>query len=103
MPLVNIIVIYVKKNETQRSSSTIVQIAVTLLIMNVFLGNPQIASLEVFTHLTVTHTLSFSLRKLKTTLNVTIAGILAKSLSINVPSVISTSTLIVYRKDKCGF
>ena len=34
--LVNITVIFVKKNETQNIGSTIVQIAIILLILNVF-------------------------------------------------------------------
>ena len=77
--LVNIIVIYVKKNETQSIGFTIVRVAVILLIQNVSLGNTQITSLEVLTHLTVTHTLLLSLRKLKTTLDVTNVMILVKS------------------------
>ena len=55
--LVNIIVIYVKKNETQSIGFTTVRIVVILLIQNVLLENTQITSLEVLTHLTVTHTL----------------------------------------------
>ena len=77
--LVNIIVIFVKKNETQRIGFTTVRIAVILLIQNVLLGNTQITSLEELTNLTVTHTLLLSLRKLKTTLNVTNVMILVKS------------------------
>ena len=50
MTLVNIIVISVKKNETRSIGSTIVQIAVILLIPNVFLGKTQIGSFEVLTH-----------------------------------------------------
>jgi hypothetical protein len=78
MTLENITVTFVRRNETKNLGSTIVQIVVILLIPNVFLGNIQITSLEVLTHLTVTHTPLLSLRKLKTTLNVTIA-VLAKS------------------------
>ena len=77
--LVNIIVIFVKKNETQRIGFTTVRIAVILLIQNVLLGNTQITSLEVLTNLTVTHTLLLSLRKLKTALDVTNVMILVKS------------------------
>uniref|UniRef100_A0A2N9FQ51 Uncharacterized protein n=1 Tax=Fagus sylvatica TaxID=28930 RepID=A0A2N9FQ51_FAGSY len=52
--------ISVKKNETQSIGSTTVKIAVILLIPNVFLGNTQIASLEVLTHLTChPHPLTF--------------------------------------------
>ena len=77
--LVNIIVIYVKKNETQSIGFTTVRIAVILLIQNVLLENTQITSLEVLTNLTVTHTLFLSLRKLRTTLDVTNVMILVKS------------------------
>ena len=77
--LVNIIVIYVKKNETQSIGFTIVRIAVILLIQNVLLENTQITSLEVLTHLIVTHMLLLSLRKLKTTLDVTNVMVLVKS------------------------
>ncbi len=55
MTLENIIAIYVKKNETQSIGSTTVKIATILLISNVFWGNTQIASLEVFTNLHGTH------------------------------------------------
>ena len=79
---------------------TIVRIAVILLIQIVLLGNTQIPSLEVLTHLIVTYTLLLSLRKLKTTLNVTNVMVLVKSWSINVLSVISTFTMIVYKKEK---
>ena len=77
--LVNIIVIYVKKNETQSIGFTTVRIAVILLIQNVLLENTQITSLEVLTNLIVTHTLFLSLRKLRTTLDVTNVMILVKS------------------------
>ena len=50
MTQVNIIVIYVKKNETQSIGSTVVNIAIIVLILNVFLGNTQIVSLEVTIH-----------------------------------------------------
>jgi hypothetical protein len=63
---------------------------------------PKMSTLEVLTHLIVTHTSLLSLRKLKTALNVTNVAILAMRFSFNVPSVISTCTLIVYIKDKCG-
>jgi hypothetical protein len=67
------------------------------------LGNTQKCQLwRVLTHLIVTHTSLLSLRKLKTALNVTNVAILAMRFSFNVPSVISTCTLIVYIKDKCG-
>jgi hypothetical protein len=79
MTLVNTTVISVKKNETQSIGSTTVKIAVILLIPNVFLENTQIASLEVLTHFTVTHTPLLLLRKLKTTLYVADAVVLAKS------------------------
>jgi hypothetical protein len=60
MTLVNTTAISVKKNETQSIGSTTVKIAVILLIPNVFLGNTQIASLEVLTHLTChPHPLTF--------------------------------------------
>jgi hypothetical protein len=95
MTLVNTIVIYVKKNETQSIGSTIVKIAVILLIPNVFLGNTQIASFELLTNFTFIHTPLLSLRKLKITLYVTNVAVLAKSWSINVPNVISTATIIV--------
>ena len=75
----NIIVIYVKKKETQSIGFTTVRIAVILLIQNVLLENTQIISLEVLTHLTVTHTLLLSLRKLRTALDVTNVMILVKS------------------------
>ena len=103
MTLVNIIAISVKKNdETQIIGFTTVRIAVILLIQIVLLGNTQISSLEVLTNLnTITHTLLLSLRKLKTALDVTNVMIFVKSWSINVFSVISTSTRIVYKKDKC--
>ena len=42
MTLVNIIVISVKKNETQTIGSTIVQITLMLHVLNVFLENIQI-------------------------------------------------------------
>ena len=77
--LVNIIVIFVKKNGTQIIGFTTARIAVILLIQNVLLGNTQITSLEVLTNLTVTHTLLLSLKKLKTTLDVTNVTILVKS------------------------
>ena len=79
MNLVNIIVIFVKKNETQSIGFTTVRIAVILLIQIVLLGNTQITSLEVLTHLIVTHTLLLSLRKLKNSLNVTNVMVLVKS------------------------
>lgn len=44
MTLVNITAIFVKKNETQNIGSTFVQIAVTLLIVDVFWEKTQIAS-----------------------------------------------------------
>lgn len=44
MTLVNITAIFVKKNETQNIDSTFVQIAVTLLIVDVFWEKTQIAS-----------------------------------------------------------
>ena len=81
----------------------IVQIVAILLILNVFLENSQILSLEVLIFLTVTHTHSLSLRKLMTTLNVTNVVSLAKSFSTNVPCVISAFTKIVYGKDRCNF
>jgi hypothetical protein len=62
---------------------------------------PKMSTLEVLTHLIVAHTSLLSLRKLKTALNVTNVAILAMRFSFNVPSVISTCTLIVYIKDKC--
>ena len=65
MTPVNIIVIFVKKNEIQDIGFTIVKIVVILLIPNVFLENTQITSLEVLTHLIATYTLLLSLRKLK--------------------------------------
>ena len=101
MTPVNIIVIYVKKNESQSIVSTTVQIAIILHIPNVLLGNIQISSLEVHTNLTVTHTPLLSLRKLKITLNVTNVVILAQSVFINVLNVISTYIFIVCVKDKC--
>ena len=79
MKLVNIIVIFVKKNETQSIGFTTVRIAVILLTQIVLLGNTQITSLEVLTHLIVTHTLLLSLRKLKNSLNVTNVMVLVKS------------------------
>ena len=103
MTPVNIIVIYVKKNESQSIVSTIVQIAIILHIPNVLLGNIQISSFEVHTNLTVTHTPLLSLRKPKTTLNVTIVVILAQSCFTSVPNVISTDIVIVHIKDKCSF
>ena len=85
MTLVNIIVIFVKKNATQSIGSTIVQIAIILHIPNVFLGKTQISSNiynghlpEVLTHLFVTYTTLISLRKSKATLNVIDAILLAK-------------------------
>ena len=60
-------------------------------------------SLEFLTNFTFIHTPLLSLKKLKITLYVTNVAILAKSWSINVPNVISTGTLIVCTKDKCGF
>ena len=44
MTLVNITVIFVKKNETQNIGFTTVKIVVILLIPNVFLGKGQIGS-----------------------------------------------------------
>ena len=79
MTLVNIIVIFVKKNETQTIGFTTVQIALILHIPNVFSGNTQIKSKEALKHLIVTDTLFFSLRKLKITLHVTNVVFLAKS------------------------
>ena len=79
MTLVNIIVIFVKKNETQSIGFTTARIADILLIQNVLLGNTQITSLEVLINLTVTHTLLLSLKKLKTALDVTNVTILVKS------------------------
>ena len=83
MTLVNIIVIYVKKNETQSIGSTIVQIAVILHIPNVFLGKTQMSSNTCNGHLfggantlSVTHTSLLLLRKQKTNLDVIV---LAKS------------------------
>ena len=96
MTLVNIIVIFVKKNETQNIGSTIVKIVVILLIPSVFLGNAQITSLEVFTHLIATHIPLLSLRKLKTTHYVTYVMILVIILSINVSNVILTCTNFVH-------
>ena len=100
MTLVNIIVIYVKRNETQNIGSTTVQIVVILLIQNVFLATIQILSLEVPTHFIVTHTPLLSLRKLKTILLVTNVVIPVKNLSTNVPRVISTCIDLVYGNDK---
>ena len=54
MTLVNINVIFVKKNETQTIGSTTVQIVLILHIPNVFLGNIQIRSKEALKHLIVT-------------------------------------------------
>uniref|UniRef100_A0A2N9IHF2 DC1 domain-containing protein n=1 Tax=Fagus sylvatica TaxID=28930 RepID=A0A2N9IHF2_FAGSY len=79
MTLVNTTAIFVKKNETQSIGSTTVKIAVILLIQNVFLGNNQIASLGVLTHLLVIHTPLLSLRKRKTTLYVADVAVLVKS------------------------
>ena len=79
MTLVNTIVIYVKKNETQSIGSTTVKIVVILLIPNVFLGNTQIGSFELLTNFTFIHTPLLSLRKLKITLYVTNVAVLAKS------------------------
>ena len=101
MTLVNIIVIFMKKNEIQIIGSTTVQIVVILLIQNVFWKNTQILSLEVLIHLTATYTHLLLLRKLKTTLHVTNVAILVKCLSTNVLHVISTYANFVYRKDKC--
>ena len=104
MTLVNIIVIYVKKKETQNNGFTTVHIVVILLIRNVFLENIQILNLEFFTYLTVTHTPLLWFIKLKTTMHVTNVTIPAmKCFSNNVYHVISTCTGIVYRKDKYGF
>ena len=61
MTLMNIIVIFVKKNEIQNIGSIIVQIAVILLILIVFLADTQILGQEMFSHLTVTHTPLLSL------------------------------------------
>ena len=77
MTLVNITVIFVKKNETQNIGSTTVKIVVILLIPNVFLGNTQIAS------------------------NTLYVMVLVKYRDINVPCVISTCKDNVYRKEKC--
>ena len=55
MTLENISVTFVRRNENKNLGSTIVQILVILLIPNVFLGNTQIKSLELLTHLTITH------------------------------------------------
>ena len=96
MTLVNIIVIFVKKNETQNIGSTTVKIVVILLIPNVFLENTRNTSLEVLTHLIATHTLLLSLRKLKTTHHVTYVISLATILSINVSNVILTCTNFVH-------
>ena len=79
MTLVNITVIFVKKNETQTIGFTIVQIALILHIPNVFLGNTQMRSKEALKHLIVTDTPFFSLKKLKITLHVTNVVFLAKS------------------------
>ena len=80
MTLVNIIAISMKKNGgTQSIGFTTMRIAVMLLIQIVLLGNTQITSLEGLTHLTITHTLLLSLRKLKTALNVTNVKVLVKS------------------------
>ena len=86
----NIIVISMKKNETQSSGSTTVQNEIILYIPNVFLGSTQISSLEMHTNLTGIHIPLLSLRKLKTSLNVSIVVILAWSFFINVLNVIST-------------
>lgn len=81
-----------------------------LYIPNVFLGNTQISSNTYFGHLFggvctfVYHPHPLlSLRKSKITLNVIDVIVLEKSWSINVANVISTCTIIVYRKDKCCF
>ena len=74
MTLMNIIVISMKKNEIQ------------------------ILGLDMLTQLIFTHNPLLSLRKLKM-----VVVILAVSFSCNVPSVISPSTINVYRKEKCVF
>ena len=86
----NIIVISVKKNKTQSIGCTTVQNEIILYIPNVFLGSTQISSLEMHTNLTGIHIPLLSLRKLKTSLNVSIVVILAWSFFINVLNVIST-------------
>ena len=93
---VNIIVIYVKMNETKSIGSITVKNVAILLIPNVFLEYPQISSnthngnLFRVAYIFNYHPHSIrSLRKLKTTLNVTVVVILVKSLSVNVPNVIS--------------
>ena len=96
MTLGNIIVIFVKKNETQNIGSTTVKIVVILLIPNVFLRNTRNTSLEVLTHLIATHTPLLSLRKLKTTHHVTYVMILWNILSINVSNVILTCMNFVH-------
>ena len=70
MTLVNIIVIFVKKNATQSIGSIIVQIAIILHIPNVFLGKIQMTSNTYNGHqfggantLTITHTPLLSLRR----------------------------------------
>ena len=104
MILVNIIVIYVKKKETQNNGSTTVHIVVILFLRNVFLGNIQILNQEFLTHLIVTHTPLLSFRKIKTTMHVIDVMVpTMKSFSTNVYHLISTCTHIVYKKDKYSF
>ena len=96
MTPVNIIVIYVKENETKIIGSITVKNVAILFISNVFLEDPQISSNTYNNNLfRVAYIFDYhphsilSLRKLKTTLNVTVVVILVKSLSVNVPNVIS--------------
>ena len=96
MTPVNIIVIYVKENETKIIGSITVKNVAIMFISNVFLEDPQISSNTYNNNLfRVAYIFDYhphsilSLRKLKTTLNVTVVVILVKSLSVNVPNVIS--------------
>ena len=105
MTSVNIIVIFVKKNEIQDIGFTTVKIVVILLTLNVFLENTQITSLEVFTHLIATHTLLLSLRKLKLmmTHHDIYVIVLINILFINVSNVNLKCANFVHWKGKCSF
>ncbi|KAK7817127.1 hypothetical protein CFP56_043250, partial [Quercus suber] len=98
------------KNETKIIGSITVKNVAILLIPNVFLEDPQISSNTYNGNLfRVAYIFNYhphsilSLKKLKTTLNVTVVVILLKSLSINVPNAISIYTSIVLLKKKIYF
>ena len=89
MTQVNIIVIFVKKNEIQYISSTIVKIAITRLIPNAFLESSKISSLGSLAHIICTTIPSLLYVRLRTTLYVRNVRNLAMTWPLNALHVIS--------------